>query len=104
MLALSLQTLDAGVVAYDFLLTIPDEVRVMWTRPLTGAKILFFLNRYLFVTSNIIQVAFITAAHTNDRVSLDSRFGHMDPHLPYAEVWKARCIVFGHSLRNIVYM
>lgn len=33
---------------YDYFLTFPSEFSVMWSldRPFTGAKLLFFLNRY----------------------------------------------------------
>ncbi|KAF7795309.1 hypothetical protein EIP86_006464 [Pleurotus ostreatoroseus] len=33
-------------VAYDFLLTLPDEIRYMWTRQVSVVTVLLFLLRY----------------------------------------------------------
>lgn len=53
----SFVSFDCGlaVVIYDWSLTFPDEVRLMWRNKLSGAKVLYFLNRYsavaLFATT-----------------------------------------------------
>ena len=45
-----------AIAIYDWFLTSSDEIRVVWSRKMTGAKVLFVLNRYLwiamFVTGN----------------------------------------------------
>ena len=49
------EVFDVVVTVYDIVLTFPDEFRIMWKRPITGAKVLFFLNRYLFLVMMVIQ-------------------------------------------------
>lgn len=46
----------AAVTAFDWLVTFSDEIRLMWSRRMTGAKVLFLLNRYLWMISTILQV------------------------------------------------
>ena len=36
-----------ALFCYDFLLTIPDEARLVWQQKISSASILFILNRYL---------------------------------------------------------
>ncbi|PIL24668.1 hypothetical protein GSI_12552 [Ganoderma sinense ZZ0214-1] len=40
---------DAVIVLYDFALTTGDEVRLFWNRKLTGASVLFLLNKWINV-------------------------------------------------------
>lgn len=35
-----------ALAVYDWLLTSSDEIRIIWRRRVTGAKVLFILNRY----------------------------------------------------------
>ncbi|KAI0338609.1 hypothetical protein BDW22DRAFT_689002 [Trametopsis cervina] len=37
----------AALALYDYLLTFSQEIEMIWRRPLTGASVLFMLNRYL---------------------------------------------------------
>ena len=37
----------AGVFIYDYVLTFVQEVQLIWHRRITGATVLFVLNRYL---------------------------------------------------------
>ncbi|TCD64573.1 hypothetical protein EIP91_003900 [Steccherinum ochraceum] len=39
---------------YDFVLTIPDEVRLVWNQKLSGASVLFLVNRYLVAAITVI--------------------------------------------------
>lgn len=39
-------------------MTLPQEIWFMWTRKMTGPKILFLLNRYLWVPTSLIVVLF----------------------------------------------
>ena len=48
--------LAAAVLLYDWTLTFPDEVRMMWTRPTNGAKIMFLLLRYSLIIYYIVQM------------------------------------------------
>jgi len=42
------------LLAYDFLLTLPDEVEFMWRKGLTVLDVLFFLNRYMPFLDRVI--------------------------------------------------
>ena len=44
-------------MAYEYLITLGDEVELFWGKRFTGASLLFFLNRYL----NIFQTAWTIA-------------------------------------------
>jgi len=46
------------MLIYDHILTFSDEVERIWTRKITGATILFFLNRYLTPLQFIVITAF----------------------------------------------
>ncbi|KAF9073423.1 hypothetical protein BDP27DRAFT_301139 [Rhodocollybia butyracea] len=41
----------------DLFLTLPTEIRAIWSSPLTGSSILFVLNRYSFLLHAAIQLA-----------------------------------------------
>ena len=38
------------LILHDYLVTFRQEVNMFWTRKLNGAAILFYLNRYAFIT------------------------------------------------------
>lgn len=44
------------IAIYDWILTVSDEIRVIWARKMTGAKVLFLLNRYLWIASSVVSV------------------------------------------------
>ena len=41
---------------YDYVLTLPSEVTLMWKSKPTGAMILFLVNRYSFIVDWIFNV------------------------------------------------
>lgn len=45
-----------AAAVYDFVLTFSDEIRFIWRRQITGAKILFLLNRYVFIAYTVTEV------------------------------------------------
>ena len=47
----------AVLVLYDFALTTGDEVRLFWNRKLTGATVLFWLNKWLNVLLFVCAVS-----------------------------------------------
>ena len=50
-------TTRAGVFCYDYVLTFGQEVELIWSRKISGAAILFVLNRYvtlIWVIANCI--------------------------------------------------
>ncbi|KAM5541383.1 hypothetical protein V8D89_004937 [Ganoderma adspersum] len=42
------------VLIYEYFLTIDEEVKYFWKRKFTGASAVFFLNRYIPLTSNLL--------------------------------------------------
>lgn len=48
---------------------LPDEICLMWRHKLTGAKVLFLLNRYLFIASYAAQIMFDFTLETSHIVS-----------------------------------
>ena len=44
-----LHAIYAALVIYEYLVTFTTEVQLFWMRELTGASILFFINRYLML-------------------------------------------------------
>ncbi|KAL1942950.1 hypothetical protein VTO73DRAFT_4621 [Trametes versicolor] len=52
--------LPIGVLAfltYEILITFDREVALVWRRKFTGASVLFFLNRYLPILVNVLNLA-----------------------------------------------
>ncbi|KAI0820865.1 hypothetical protein BC628DRAFT_1341323 [Trametes gibbosa] len=48
---------EGAVIFHEYFLTFDNEVRLIWGRKITGASIIFFLNRYLILFQNAITVA-----------------------------------------------
>ncbi|KAH8810473.1 hypothetical protein DL96DRAFT_1627287 [Flagelloscypha sp. PMI_526] len=55
----SLQLCALLVLYWDHLLTLPEEIEYLWKRPIRRGAGLFFLNRYLTSTGNILLFYFI---------------------------------------------
>ena len=51
--------LSCGVafILYEYLITFDLEVQLFWKRQLTGAGILFLLNRYLLLTNVLFAIS-----------------------------------------------
>lgn len=52
---------DSALVLYEYLLTVPAEVRLVWRKRWRGLTVLFILNRYTMIASAI----FLVAPYTN---------------------------------------
>ena len=52
-----LPVLISALVLYDYLISLDQEVNLFWKRKFTGATVLFLLNKYLLVLSNILSLA-----------------------------------------------
>ena len=63
-----LTNFTTAVVAYDFLLTFPDEIRIMWKCPVTGSKILFIANRYLYLLFATVRIGSDVAVGLSNQV------------------------------------
>lgn len=50
-----MSTWAAALVAYEYMITIRQEVETMWMRKWTAATWLFLVNRYLMITYTVIQ-------------------------------------------------
>ncbi|KAI0368193.1 hypothetical protein BV20DRAFT_980856 [Pilatotrama ljubarskyi] len=48
---------EATLIFYEYFITFGSEVRLIWRRKITGASVLFFLNRYIMVFQNGITIA-----------------------------------------------
>ncbi|KAI0667152.1 hypothetical protein C8Q78DRAFT_982689, partial [Trametes maxima] len=73
----------ATLIFYEYLITFEDEFRLIWRGKLTGASVIFVLNRYIMVVQNAITMASI--------VPLCAVLGYMDvvlSILPYV-LWNA---------------
>ncbi|KAJ3557661.1 hypothetical protein NM688_g1346 [Phlebia brevispora] len=69
-----------ALVAYEYVITLGQEIVTMWRRKLNGATVLFFLNRYLMVLSVIMvyvpftaKVQWYTAIHRGDILGSNRR-------------------------------
>jgi len=63
---------SVALLVYDYMLTLREEVRFMWSRRMTFGKLLFFLNRYLpFVTGFFSIYSYTLSLQTNDEVCRD---------------------------------
>ncbi|THG95135.1 hypothetical protein EW026_g6456 [Hermanssonia centrifuga] len=49
-------TVLAALVAYEFLITINQEISMAWQRKPTGATWLFMINRYLMLVTGVLEV------------------------------------------------
>ncbi|PIL30379.1 hypothetical protein GSI_07564 [Ganoderma sinense ZZ0214-1] len=44
------------VVLYEYVITLGIEVDLFWGKEITGASIVFFLNRYLALAYNLVRI------------------------------------------------
>lgn len=58
-----------AVTIYDWIFTLPNEIRIIWSQKMTGAKVLFVLNRYLWIALSVAVVMFDQWAGVSDAVS-----------------------------------
>ncbi|KAH9836077.1 uncharacterized protein C8Q71DRAFT_760428 [Rhodofomes roseus] len=61
---------SAALLFYDYTLTLPREVRCIWTRSFSGATLLFLVNRYftmLVVALNICSLALSGSSVSSNR-------------------------------------
>ncbi|KAL1938038.1 hypothetical protein VTO73DRAFT_12049 [Trametes versicolor] len=47
---------EATLIFYEYCITIDNEIRLIWQRKISGASVLFFLNRYIMIFDNAITV------------------------------------------------
>ncbi|PIL24669.1 hypothetical protein GSI_12553 [Ganoderma sinense ZZ0214-1] len=62
-----LQIAAAVLFLYDSVITIGDEMRFIWGRGLTGAIVLFYLNKYLLILYN--TMLFVTFFQLSDEAA-----------------------------------
>ncbi|KAI0631851.1 hypothetical protein C8Q77DRAFT_1228907 [Trametes polyzona] len=48
---------EATLIFSEYLITFDSEVQLIWRRKVTGASVLFFLNRYIMLFQNAITIA-----------------------------------------------
>ena len=62
------------LVIYEYLITLGPEVRLFWRREITGASILFFVNRYVVLFYNLFILAGYSSFNNTRSVSTVSAF------------------------------
>ncbi|OJT13584.1 hypothetical protein TRAPUB_9865 [Trametes pubescens] len=67
---------ESAVVFYEYVISFDDEVRLVWRRKITGASVIFFLNRYLLVLQSVITVASYWPVSNPQRVGPIRRRAH----------------------------
>lgn len=61
-----LKSRGTAFLTYEILITFDREVALVWRRKFTGASVLFFLNRYLPILVNVLNLA--SSARMTDAV------------------------------------
>lgn len=69
-----------ALVLYDWLLTFSDEIHLMWNRKITGARIVFLLNRYVFLLYNLTEVMNDFIYSGGNRVSVNTQIDICNMH------------------------
>ncbi len=71
-----LTVLFIGLVVYDFVLTIPSEIKYIWQRKLSVGTLLLIVVRYTtLLRTGILWVLYISPTHQNDLYQLGQYFG-----------------------------
>ncbi|KAI0337391.1 hypothetical protein BDW22DRAFT_1349194 [Trametopsis cervina] len=55
-IAVYLEVAASTLFFYDYLLTLPQEIKCVWQRPKHGAAVLFFVNRYVVFFNRLIRL------------------------------------------------
>lgn len=58
---------EAVIILYEYIITIGKEVQLFWNRKVTGASVLFFLNRYIVLGLNLYALP-VTSIPVSDGV------------------------------------
>lgn len=66
-----------AITVHDWILTLPLEIRVIWSWKMTGAKVLFLSNRYLWIASCLVEVMADQWVGVSDAVSTSVRSHNM---------------------------
>lgn len=79
-----------AVVVYDWLLTFPNEARLVWGRKVTSANVLHLANRFIFLISCVTELVADFALGVTNTVSNYGQFrcDDMSPYSVPAEVCK----------------
>lgn len=51
---------------FDYILTLPTEIRAIWFRKWTGVSVLFLLNRYVMMASVVSLLVLSTPGPSSD--------------------------------------
>ncbi|KAI0760278.1 hypothetical protein C8Q74DRAFT_1208713, partial [Fomes fomentarius] len=81
----------AAFLIYDYVITFGQEVELFWTMKLTGASVLFFANRYITLTFNIMGLAALAPFSSNQV-----------PHMENADQ-SSSCASFTRALGGVSY-
>ncbi|EIW53058.1 uncharacterized protein TRAVEDRAFT_107339, partial [Trametes versicolor FP-101664 SS1] len=93
---------------YEYAITLDSEVRLIWRRKITGASIIFFLNRYLLVLQNALTVASFWPISTSVRHSITPPFSTLRVYALSGRDWRFAALVcllmMGPVVSNVVHV
>ncbi|OJT14268.1 hypothetical protein TRAPUB_9180 [Trametes pubescens] len=85
---------EATLIFYEYCITVNSEIRLIWQHKISGASVLFFLNRYIMIFDNAITVGSYWPIS-----NLVRRFystSHIHPTQSYSDpMLTIRCVVLG---------
>ncbi|KAJ3742994.1 hypothetical protein DFH05DRAFT_1498889, partial [Lentinula detonsa] len=68
-----MQTNTTALWIADFIETLPTEINAIWQKKLTGASVLFLINRYIFLFSLFSQILFnLPGNETNEQCDVNT--------------------------------
>ena len=75
--------LFAAVITYDWLLTLPNEIHIIWKHPVKGANILYIVNRYSYIVFYVLSMPVEFVPILSNKVNLDAVIEYLDSDAPF---------------------
>ncbi|KAI0355241.1 hypothetical protein OH77DRAFT_1437151 [Trametes cingulata] len=98
-----------ALYVYDCVITLDKEVALFWKRKVTGASLLFFLNRYIFLAGSLLELGGLSpmsaAGFTINRCSryiLAAKAIEYAQYLPWAAFSALRLFALSCATRNLL--
>ncbi|KAF5364588.1 hypothetical protein D9758_005589 [Tetrapyrgos nigripes] len=80
-----LYLLATVILYYDYLLTLDDEIELVWKTPLRKGHLLFFANRYLPFVGSVVGTLLLFYPSLNDAVRIFCVVSFPYSHLPFEQ-------------------
>ncbi|KAI0365133.1 hypothetical protein BV20DRAFT_973561 [Pilatotrama ljubarskyi] len=93
-----------ALFVYDSVITVDKEVGLFWRRKLTGASLLFFLNRYIFLAGSLLELGGLSpmSAATCSRYILAAKAIEFAQYLPWAAFSALRVFALSCATRTVL--